>query len=417
MDARTLSATLVTLAMLACGDAEPRLTFSGSAVGAEGELIRRQLARFADLHPERRVEVRITPDAADQRHQLYVQWLNAHAPEPDVLQLDVIWTPEFAAAGWVAPLDPLADEDDFFPALLAANRWQERLYAVPWFVDVGLLYWRTDLFDTPPASLPELRTAALDAVRAGRVRDGLLWQGARYEGLVTVFLEHAAAFGGGVLDQHGEVIVDRPEAIRALTFMRDSIQVDGFVPASVLTSQEEHTRFAFQSGQAAFMRNWPYAWAPLRHSQSSRVADRVGVIPFPAAPGGRRSAALGGAQLAINRYSEEPDRAAALIAFLTAPEQMLERAEVAGQLPARRSLFESSKLAQALSMPLREVRQAVEAAVPRPVTPVYTELSERLQVHLHRSLSRQEEPDAALRAAATEIRALLARTGLEHQRP
>ena len=121
--------------------------------------------------------------------------------------------------------------------------------------------------------------------------------------------------------------------------MRDSIRVDGFVPASVLTSQEEHTRFAFQSGQAAFMRNWPYAWAPLTHSQNSRVADRVGVIPFPAAPGGRRSAALGGAQLAINRYSEEPDLAAALITFLTAPEQMLERAQVAGQLPARRSLY------------------------------------------------------------------------------
>src|SRR5262245_60528341 len=179
MDARLLSASLVALALIACGDAGPRLTFSGSAVGAEGELIRRQLARFADLHPERRVEVRITPDAADQRHQLYVQWLNARAPEPDVLQLDVIWTPEFAAAGWIAPLDPLTGEDDFFPALLAANRWQEHLYAVPWFVDVGLLYWRTDLFDSPPASLPELRTAALGAVRAGRVRDGLLWQGAR----------------------------------------------------------------------------------------------------------------------------------------------------------------------------------------------------------------------------------------------
>jgi multiple sugar transport system substrate-binding protein len=415
MVARILMAAFVALLTLACGRAEPRLTFSGSAVGAEGELIRRQLARFASLHPEKPVEVRITPDAADQRHQLYVQWLNARAPEPDVLQLDVIWTPEFAAAGWIAPLGQLADEDDFFPALLAANRWQGRQYAAPWFVDVGLLYWRTDLFDSPPNSLPELRTAALDAIRAGRVRDGLLWQGARYEGLVTTFLEHAAAFGGGVLDDNGEVIVDRPEAIQALTFMRDSIR-EGLVPTSVLTSQEEHTRFAFQSGQAAFMRNWPYAWTPLMRSEDSRVADRVGVAPFPAAPGGRAAAALGGAQLAINRYSDEPDLAAELIAFLTAPEQMLERAAAAGQIPTRRSLFESSALAQSLAMPLREVRQAVEAAVPRPVTPVYTELSELLQVHVHRALSAQEEPDAALRAAAAEIRGLLARTGLEHER-
>jgi multiple sugar transport system substrate-binding protein len=248
------------------------------------------------------------------------------------------------------------------------------------------------------------------------VRDGLLWQGARYEGLVAVFMEHLTAFGGGVLDDLGEVIVDRPEAIRALTFMRDSIRLDGFVPVSVLTSQEEHTRFAFQSGQAAFMRNWPYAWASLTRSDQSRVAGRIGITPFPAAPGGRAAATLGGAQLAINRYSEEQGLALALVAFLTAPEQMLERAEVAGQLPARRSLFEGDALARVLSMPLREIRQAVEAAVPRPVTPVYSELSELLQVHIHRTLSGQEAPDAALRAAATEIRALLARTGLEHQR-
>jgi multiple sugar transport system substrate-binding protein len=408
-----LIASIAAAAMLACGESQPRLTFSGSAVGAEGELIRRQLARFAALHSGREVEVRITPDAADQRHQLYVQWLNAHAPEPDVLQLDIVWTAEFAAAGWITPVERLIDEDDFFPALLVANQWQGRRYAVPWFVDVGLLYWRTDLFDMPPASLPALRTAALDAVRAGRVRNGLLWQGARYEGLVTVFLEHLAAFGGGVLDEHGEVIVDRPAAVRALTFMRDSIRADGFVPAWVLTAQEEQTRFAFQSGQAAFMRNWPYAWALLASSNQSRVAGRVGITAFPAAPGGRESATLGGAQLAINRYSEEPALAAALVAFLTAPEQMLERAEVAGQLPARRSLFESSALAKTIAMPLREVRDAIEAAVPRPVTPVYTELSEILQVHVHRTLSGQEEPDAALPAAAAEIRALLSRTGLE----
>src|SRR4029453_14991260 len=155
MHARILSASIAVLAMLACGESQPRLTFSGSAVGAEGELIRRQLSRFAALHPETKVEVRVTPDAADERHQLYVQWLNARAPEPDVLQLDVIWTAGFSAAGWIAPFQPLTGEDDdFFPALLDANRWQGRQYAVPWFVDVGLLYWATDLFVVPPAPLP-----------------------------------------------------------------------------------------------------------------------------------------------------------------------------------------------------------------------------------------------------------------------
>src|SRR5262245_8821812 len=208
MDARLLSASLAALALIACGDAEPRLTFSGSAVGAEGELIRRQLARFADLHPEMRVEVRVTPDAADQRHQLYVQWLNARVPEPDVLQLDIIWTAEFAAAGWLLPLPRFDDDADFFPPLVLAHRWHGNVYAMPWFVDAGLIYWRTDLFDRPPSSLEELRRDALDATASGRTRDGFVWQGARYEGLVTVFLEHLAAFGAGVLDAQGSVIID-----------------------------------------------------------------------------------------------------------------------------------------------------------------------------------------------------------------
>ena len=415
MNLRVLSIGIALLAVVACHADRPRLTFSGSAVGAEGALIRRQLAQFAALNVGTQVDLRITPDAADQRHQLYVQWLNARVPEPDVLQLDLIWTAEFAAAGWIHPVRSPRAADDFFPALVDANTWRGTLYAVPWFVDVGLLYWRTDLLDGPPASLGALRTAALAATRSGRVRSGLVWQGARYEGLVTVFLEHLAAFGGGILDRRGSVIVDQPAAVRALTFMRDSLGADGFVPTSALSWQEEHTRYAFQNGDAVFMRNWPYAWALLQDGGQSAVAGRVGVIPFPAADGGRESAAIGGGQLAINRYTEEPELAQALVTYLTAPEQMLERARVAGQLPTRRALYAGEALANGLSMPLVAVARALDAAVARPVTPVYTELSELLQVHVHRALSGQEPPEDALRAAAREIRTLLARSGLERE--
>ena len=375
--------------------------------------IRAQLARFEKLHPEVPVELRVTPDAADQRHQLYVQWLNAHAPDPDVLQLDIIWTAEFAAAGWIHPIDlPAADRTDFFPAALDANRWQNDWYAVPWFVDVGLLYWRTDLIAAPPATLPDLRDSALRAIRSGATRTGLVWQGARYEGLVTVFLEHLTAFGGGILDAAGEVTVDEEAAVAALTFMRDAIHANGFVPASALTWQEEQTRFAFQNGQAAYMRNWPYAWALLQDANRSAVAGRVGVTRFPPAEGGRPAAALGGAQLAVNRYTAEPVLARALIEFLTAPEQMLERAPVAAQLPARRSVYEDDRLAEVLAIPVQQVREVLDAAVARPVTPVYSELSELLQVRLHRALTNQQSPADALADAAREIRTLFARSGL-----
>lgn len=397
----------------ACAAAPERvLTISGSMLGREGQVLRLQLERFRVAHPDLRVALRDTPDAADQRHQLYVQWLNARVGEPDVLQLDVVWTPEFAAAGWIRSLEAFGPPSGgLFASAVAANRWQGALYALPWFIDVGMLYWRTDLMPAPPDSLDALAGTSRQLIAAGRVPFGFVWQGARYEGLITAFVEHLGAFGGAILDERGRVVVDSEAAVRALTFMRDSIHVDGSVPSAVLTWQEEHTRFAFQNGQAAFMRNWPYAYA-LLGARESQVAGRFAVAPLPGGPGGAPAAALGGSTLAINAYSDQPDDAYRLIEFLLQPQQMIERARIAGQFPPARALYDTAALAAALTVPAAEARRIIEAAVPRPVTPVYSQLSSILQVSVHRALTRQAEPRAALSEAAAAIRALLARLQL-----
>jgi multiple sugar transport system substrate-binding protein len=389
------------------------LTFSGSVVGREGEVLRRQLDRFEQSRPGVQVTVRPTPDAADARHQLYVQWLNAHAPEPDVLQLDVVWVAEFAAAGWIASLDAhQPPADTFFPAAVNAGRWDGRLFALPWFVDVGMLYRRTDLVPRAPESLDDLVALAGDAQRAHAVPFGIVWQAARYEGLVTLFLELLGAFGGEILDADGRVAVDSPAAVNALTYLRDAIHVARVAPPAVLTWQEEQTRLAFQSGQAVFMRNWPYASALLEDPAQSSVSGRVAVSSMPAGPGGVPTAALGGAMLAVNARSRQRDAAYELIAFLLAPEQMLERARTAGQFPTRPALYRSGDLADALRVSPADALSVIERAVPRPVTPVYSELSEMLQISLHRALTRQQEPDEALEEAAAAMRALLVRVQL-----
>jgi len=411
-------AVLATVALLAaCAGAAPdertEVVFPGSAVGAEAEVLERQLARFMEERPDIRVVQGRTPDAADQRHQLYVQWLNAGAGRPDILQLDVVWTPEFAAAGWILPLERFEPEiDAFLEAGIEANRWDGRLFALPWFVDVGMLYWRTDLMDAPPSTLDELRRIAAEARAAGSVGHGFAWQGARYEGLVTVFLEHVGAFGGSLMGPDGSVLVDGEPAIRALTWMRDAVWEAGTVPRSALTWHEEESRFAFQNGQAAFMRNWPYAWSLLQDESDSRVAGRVGIAPMPTMEGGAPTAALGGAQLAINANTEHPEAAWAVIDFLTRPEQMLERAAVVGQYPARFDLYDDPRLQTALRQDVSPLRDIVRNARPRPVTPVYTQLSEILQIQLHRALTRQTEPREALSAAAREMRELLETVGL-----
>jgi len=403
------------VAALACtpaSDSVVAVTFPASAVGSEAELLEAQLDRFTSQHPGVRVVRQRTPDAADQRRQLYVQWLNAGAADPDVLQLDVVWTAEFAAAGWILPLEGLApDVADFLPETLRANRWRGVLHALPWFVDVGMLFWRTDLVGAAPRSFEALSHEAARAVDDGLVPFGMVWQGARYEGLVTVFLEHLTAFGGAILDERGAVVVDGPPAVRALEAMRAGLDA-GAVPRETLSWHEEEVRFAFQNGRAVFMRNWPYAIPLLQDADRSRVAGRFGVAAFPAAGGGRPAAALGGAQLAINARCDQPEAAWRLIEFLTQPEQMAERARVAGQLPARRSLYQGDLLQDALGISGEQLREVIEGAVARPVTPVYTELSERLQVWLHRALSGQAEPAAALASAAQEMRALLERARL-----
>jgi multiple sugar transport system substrate-binding protein len=404
------------LACLGCEEGEDGaavVTFPGSAVGKEAEVLEVQLTRFMRQHPDIRVVQRRTPDAADQRHQLYVQWLDAGAEDPDILQLDVVWTPEFAGAGWIRPLDSFAPPtEDFFPAALAANRWHDKLYALPWFVDVGMLYWRTDLFAHAPRTLAELETMAREALRQNEgLRYGLVWQGARYEGLVTVFVEYLGAHGGAILDAEGEVAVDSAAAAAALTAMRDAVRAE-IVPRAALTWHEEETRFAFQNGDAPFMRNWPYAFSLMQNAADSKVAGRFAVAPMPAAPGGSPSACLGGSQLAINANSDEPDAAWAVIDFLTGPAQMVERARYTGQLPARPSLYERSDLAEALPMEAQRAKQIIAGAVARPATPVYTQLSELLQIRLHRALIGEEEPGAALAGAAEEMRALLGRVEL-----
>jgi ABC-type glycerol-3-phosphate transport system substrate-binding protein len=264
---------------------------------------------------------------------------------------------------------------------------------------------------SPPATFEELERIASALKAKKMVRYGLVLQGARYEGLVTVFTEYLGAHGGKILDG-GRVTVASPAGIAALTAMRDEIYTQGIVPQVALTWHEEEARFAFQNGDAAFMRNWPYPYAFMNDSATSRVAGRYSVAPMPGAAGGAPTAALGGAQLAISAYSPHPDAAWALVEYLTRPEQMLERARVVGQFPTRPALYDDSRLARALEVPVLEARAVIERAVPRPVTPVYTQLSEILQVQLHRALTRQIEPGPALVRAAKAMQELLDRAGL-----
>ena len=344
-----LGAALVAACAPASKKGETVLTFSGSALGAEGTLVQKQLKQFMQLNPGIRVELQRTPDDANQRHQLYVQWLNARVGNPSILQLDVVWTPEFAAAGWVLPLDPYSPaRAEFFPATIVANTWAGKLYALPWFADVGLLYRRTDLVPNEPKTLEEMVSQAQAAMaRRGGPRYGIVSQGARYEGLITGFVEYLGAFGGRIIDDKGNVVVNHPEAVRALEFMRDELYKTHVAPLDVLTWHEEEARFAFQNGNAAFMRNWPYAYAPSQAADSA-IRGKFDIAPLPAQPGGKSSGTIGGWGMAVSKYSKVPDAATQLVRYMVSPEVQTFRAIAGGFVPTIQSVAENPDVNQAM---------------------------------------------------------------------
>ena len=401
---------------LACAPAPEhaqRLIVSGSASGAEAEVLARQIARFQRLHPGVEVVAQPVPESAEERHQLYVQWLNAGVAEPDVLQLDVVWLQEFAAAGWLHPLRRNAsDAADFVAAARASTEFRGAPYARPWFVDVGMLYYRKDWFPVAPKRFEELVAAAERAQREQHIPYGFVFSGARYEGLVTVFQEVLGGYGGRILTDDGRVALDSEAAVRALTFLTAAVHEQRITNSAALTFQEEQCRFAFQRGQAAFMRNWPYAAALMESDPNSVVRGKIGIASMPSAVEGAPTASLGGQHLAINGHSREPSLAESFIDYVTAPEQMLERAELAGQLPARRSVYGDPRLAAALPFLPADPLEIVEHARPRPPTPVYSELSGALQVQLHRALTRQSSPRQAVQRAAGDLLTILSRNGL-----
>ncbi|HXG02983.1 MAG TPA: ABC transporter substrate-binding protein, partial [Candidatus Binatia bacterium] len=264
------------------------LVFKHARILGPADPIPALLAEFEARHPGVRVKSETLPWSADDQHQLYVINLEGRSPGFDVMMLDVIWVPEFARAGWLLDLSAHVapgELDEFFPSTVAAATWGGRLWALPWNVNVGLLYYRTDLLarhGIPPPVTWEDLVKSVRLVQAGEGDprlDGYLWQGKQYEGLVVNVLEALWAAGTDLLGEDGTLFPDVERAAEALTFLRGLI-TGGVSPAWVSAGDEELTRRAFGDGRAVFLRNWPYAW-PLFQAPDSPVRGRVGVAALP----------------------------------------------------------------------------------------------------------------------------------------
>uniref|UniRef100_A0A7V4CPI8 ABC transporter substrate-binding protein n=1 Tax=Fervidobacterium pennivorans TaxID=93466 RepID=A0A7V4CPI8_FERPE len=409
-----LAVLLLTLAVVAFSGSRVTITMTAGAVGKELEVLYAQLDVFMKQNPNIKVSVMPMPNSSTERHDLYVTYLASGEKEPTVLMLDVIWPAEFAPY-----LEDLTADKDYFelnkflPGTVKAATVNGRIVAIPWFTDAGLLYYRKDLlekygFKNPPKTWDELVQMAKTITAKEKNMVGFVWQGARYEGLVCDFMEYLVSFGGDVLDEQGNVIINSPAAVKALQFMVDLIYTHKVSPQAVTTYMEEEARRAFQNGQAVFMRNWPYAWSLLNDPKESKVAGKVGVAPLPAGPGGKSAATLGGWMLGINKNAtpEEKEAAKKLIKFLTSYEQQLYKAVNAGQNPTMMDVYKDPALKKAAPF-MVELYGMFINAVPRPRTAKYSEISDVIQKYVHAALTKQTTPQKAIEDMAKELNKVL----------
>jgi trehalose/maltose transport system substrate-binding protein len=286
------------------------------------------------------VRIFVTPNSSTDQLALYRQQFGARSGEVDVLMVDVVW-PGIIKEHLI-DLTPYAKgvQKEHFPAIVANNTVQGKLLAMPWFTDAGLLFYRKDLLakykEPVPATWEALTASARkiqDAERAAGNPDmhGYLFQGKAYEGLSCNALEWIASHGGGtVVDADGRISVNNALAAQALDL---AASWPGTIsPRNVVSFAEEEARSIFQNGNAVYMRNWSYVWN-LGQKDDSKIKGKIGVAALPKGAGGKSVSALGGWQLAVNKYSKQPAVAADLVMFLTSKEMQKKRALLVGSLP------------------------------------------------------------------------------------
>lgn len=382
------------------------ISISCGAVGLELKVCQDGVKIWAD-RTGHTVNVISTPNSATERLALYQQILAAGSADIDVFQIDVIWTG--ILANHMVDLSSHVPEEELgkhFKAIVENNTVDGKLVAMPWFTDAGLLYYRKDLLEAAgkqaPATWEELSATAKelqDQARAGGNDRmwGYVYQGKAYEGLTCNGLEWIDSFGGGtIVEQDGTISVNNDKAAAALDWARTTVGT--IAPEGVLNYSEEEARGVFQSGNAIFMRNWPYAWA-LSQAPDSPIKDKVGIAPLPAGgEDGKPSAALGGWQLAVSKYTEKGEVAIDLVKYLASEEEQKRRAVEGAYNPTIEALYKDQEILTAAPF-FGELYETFTNAVARPsrVTGArYNQVSSEFFNAAHQVLSGQAAAADAL---------------------
>jgi multiple sugar transport system substrate-binding protein len=353
---------------------------------------------FNKANPNAKVKLLELPEDAVEQRRLQIQRLRAKSTECDVLGMDVIWTAEYAAQGWLKDVSDYISQngDKYIKSTVDTTSYEGKNWGVPFNSNAGFIYYRTDQVQSAPKDWESLYKEAQD-------NNGIVYQGFRYEGLTVDFLELLYSKGGSIVSDDGKKATANSQEVKdVLKFMADGIK-NGAAPKAVTTYKEEEARRAFESGNATFMRNWPYAYAL---GKDSKIADKFDIATFPGFSGQEGAGVLGGYNLGISAYSKNPEGSLAFIEFATEPDQQKIMATEASLPPTVSATYDDPAVKKAMPF-AGDLKTAIEQAKPRPVSPVYPQISEAVYNNVYDALQGNASPDEAASKMNDEIQKAL----------
>jgi len=408
-------AGLSVLGLAGCGgggggqDGEMAFNMAPDQVGGLQEIVRRFNRRSGEGGPQ--VVFQPAPTKSDQFFDQLRNRFQAGESSPEIVGGDVIWPAQFAANGYIADLtDLFTDRDAFAPGPIASATYDGRVYGLPWYLDVGLLYYRRDWleeagFSEPPATWDELKEQAKKITRDNdRARYGFVFQGDNYEGGVCNGLEFIRTHGGDATDPDdpSRVVIGSQESVDGLATYRSMI-AEGISPQLVTTATELESQTPFLQGESVFIRNWPYLYALLSDPEQSKVRpEQVGVVPLPTTEGGELAGTLGGWNTLVNANASDPEAAYRFAEFVASPEIQKWYAIEGKFNPTRTELLDDREIQEAVPY-LETAARAFETARARPVSPVYSDMSLQMAEQFNRALAGDVEPQQAVETMQSEL--------------
>ena len=355
--------------------------------GVVAELI----AKWNSEHPDEKVTVKEQTDEANQQHDDLVRNLQAENADYDVMSVDLIWTAEFAAKGWLQPLDDLKLDGVLQPVIDSGN-YNGTQYAAPQTSDGGMLYYRTDLVKTPPKSWDEMM-GMCDIATKAKI-DCYAGQFAKYEGLTVNASESINGAGGQIVDKEGNPTVDSQESIDGLDTLVQAY-ADGNIPKAAITYTEEESRISFQNGKLLFMRQWPYAYNLAETEGSSKIKGKFAVAPLVGLDGAGTSS-LGGHNNAVSAFSDNKATAIDFVNWIMEEDQQRLYVTKGGNAPVIESLYNDPELVKDYAY-LPTLLESIKTAIPRPITPFYPAVSKAITDNSYAAMRGEKSAEDAIK--------------------